>query len=316
MAEKVLITGGAGFIGSHIVDAYIEAGLQVVVVDNLSTGREANLNPQARFHHLDLRDPRLAEVFEREGPDYVNHHAALASVRLSMEAPKRDAEVNILGALNLLEACRHTGVKKVIYSSSGGVIYGEPIYLPTDETHPIRPLSIYGVSKYAIELYLYLYHQNYGLNYTALRYPNIYGPRQDPQGEAGVIAIFSQKMLLGEPMSIFGTGEQERDYLYVEDVARANLLALKAGDGGAYNLGWGVGVSVNEIFRRLKALTGYPGEPMYQPIRKGEVAKNYLLAARARKDLGWKPQIDLGEGLKRTVAYFRDSLGMDQRPSP
>mgnify|MGYP001614075798 CR=1 FL=1 len=307
MAEKVLITGGAGFIGSHLAEAYIQAGYDVVIIDNLSAGRRANLPSKACFYQLDIRDPLIPQVFLEERPAYVNHHAALASVRLSVEDPQKDAGVNILGTLNVLESCVKAGVKKVIYASSGGVIYGDPDHVPSEECDPVRPLCPYGVTKAAVEMYLHYYSQVHGLAYTTLRYPNIYGPRQDPQGEAGVIAIFARKMLRAEPISIFGSGEQERDYLYVGDVARANLLALKAGDGQAYNLGWGRGVSVTEVFQRLKALTRYPLDPTFQPARKGEVSKNYLSAAKIQRELGWQPRVDLQEGMRRTVAHLREN---------
>ena len=303
---KILVTGGAGFIGSHVVDALIERGHEVAVVDDLSTGKREHINPRARFYHLDIRDAQgLEEVFAAERPEIVNHQAARANVRESMEKPILYAEVNVIGSLNLLELSRKYGVEKFIYASTGGAVYGEPEYLPADEAHPINPLDPYGASKHFVEHYLYLYGVNYGLRYTILRYPNVYGPRQDPYGEAGVVAIFTGQMLRGEQAVINGSGEQERDFVYVGDVVEANLLALDRGDGGIYNLGWGFGTSVNEIFARLKEITGYEKEAVHGPPKKGEVFKICLDATKARRELGWVPRISLDEGLRMTVEYFK-----------
>ncbi|MCS6962458.1 NAD-dependent epimerase/dehydratase family protein [Thermoflexus sp.] len=306
---KCLVTGGAGFIGSHVVDALIKDGHEVVVVDNLSTGRRENLNPKARFYEIDIRSPALAEVFERERPEVVNHHAAQMSVRISMADPMYDAEVNVLGSLNLIRLSLQYGVKKFIYISSGGAVYGEPVYLPCDEDHPIRPLCPYGVTKFIVEQYLALFHQHYGLRYTVLRYPNVYGPRQDPNGEAGVVAIFIGRMLRGEPVVIHGTGEQMRDFVYVADVVAANQMALENGDAEVFNLGSGRGTTVNEIFRFLAAITGYRREPLYGPPKVGETFRIYLRADRVYQAWGWRPRVDLEEGLEQTVAFFRDRLG-------
>lgn len=304
---KILVTGGAGFIGSHVVDQFIEAGHDVVVVDNLSTGREKNLNPKARFYRVDIRDPELRKVFEIEKPEVVDHHAAQMNVRRSVADPIYDADVNVRGSVHLLELCREYGVRKMIYISSGGAVYGEPVYLPCDEEHPVRPLCPYGLTKYAFELYLYIYQQNYGIDYTVFRYPNVYGPRQDPLGEAGVIAIFTGQMLRGEPVTIYGTGDQVRDYVHVYDCARANMLALESGSGRVYNLGSGKGTTVNELFQRLKAITGYSGMPNYAPAKLGETFKIYLNAQRAKEELGWVPTISLEEGLRNTVEYTKQS---------
>lgn len=302
---KVLLTGGAGFIGSHVVDGLLENGYQVVVADNLSSGSPRNLNPRARFYELDICDPKLEEIFAQERPDYVNHHAAQIDVRHSVAEPIYDARVNILGSLNLLENSIRHEVKHFLYISSGGAVYGEPEYLPCDEEHPIRPLSPYGASKYAVELYLYLYRQNYGLNYSILRYPNVYGPRQDPHGEAGVVAIFSQRMLKGAQVIINGTGEQERDFVYIDDCVRANLAAMDKGDGQVYNLGSGFGTSINGIFAHLSGIAGYSREPAHGPPKRGEVFKIYLDAAKASRELDWGPSVTLEEGLARTVHYFQ-----------
>ena len=303
---RILVTGGAGFIGSHVVDALIEQGHEVAVVDDLSTGKREHLNPRARFYHLDIRDAKgLEEVFAAERPEIVNHQAARANVRESLEKPVLYAEVNVIGSLNLLELSRKYGVEKFIYASTGGAVYGEPEYLPADEAHPINPLDPYGASKHFVEHYLYLYGVNYGLRYTILRYPNVYGPRQDPYGEAGVVAIFTGQMLRGEQAVINGSGEQERDFVYVGDVVEANLLALDKGDGGIYNLGWGFGTSINEIFARLKEITGYEKEAVHGPPKKGEVFKICLDATKARREMGWVPRIGLDEGLRITVEYFK-----------
>jgi UDP-glucose 4-epimerase len=303
---KVLVTGGAGFIGSHVVDMYVANGYQVVVVDDLSTGRAVNLNPAAKFYRLDIRDPKLRQIFETERPDYVNHHAAQIDVRRSVAEPIFDADVNILGSINLIECARQYGVRRLIYISTGGAVYGEPEYLPCDENHPVNPICQYGASKHTVEHYLYMYKVNYGLDYTVLRYPNVYGPRQDPHGEAGVVAIFTGQMLRDEQVVINGDGEQERDFVYVEDCARANLLALQAEQGlGILNLGSGQGTTVNEIYRRLRELTGYRREAVYGPPKLGETRRIYLDASKARRELDWQPRISLAEGLERTVEYFR-----------
>jgi len=233
---KILVTGGAGFIGSTIVDLFIQEGHNVAVVDDLSTGHLKNLNPQARFYELDIRSPQLAEVFRSEKPEVVCHQAAKANVRESFELPLLYADVNVLGSLNILECCRTNRTRKVIYASTGGAVYGEPETLPVDELHPINPLDPYGASKHHVEHYLHLYHVNFGLDYTVLRYPNVFGPRQDPYGEAGVIAIFSVQMLKRDPVIINGSGEQERDFVHVSDVAQANLLALSKGGGKILNI--------------------------------------------------------------------------------
>ncbi|MDH7487808.1 MAG: NAD-dependent epimerase/dehydratase family protein [Anaerolineae bacterium] len=309
---KILVTGGAGFIGSHVVEAYLAAGHDVAVVDDLSTGRREYVPPQARFYHMDIRDPRLDEVFARERPEVVSHQAARANVRESLEKPLLYAEVNVLGSLNVLECCRRHGVRKVIYASTGGAVYGEPQTLPVAEDHPINPLDPYGASKHHVEHYLHLYQANFGIATTVLRYPNVYGPRQDPYGEAGVVAIFSGQMLRGDRPVINGSGEQERDFVYVSDVARANVLALGRGNGGIYNIGSGVGTSVNRIFELLAGLTGYAGPAVHGPPKQGEVFRVYLDARRAREELGWAPEVGLEEGLARTVAYSRETRFLEE----
>ncbi len=303
---KILVTGGAGFIASNVVDAYLEAGHQVVVVDNLSSGNRANLNPAVTLYEVDIRSDELLGVLEKERPEVVNHHAAHIDVRRSVADPMYDASINILGSINLLEACRKTGVRKVIYISSGGAMYGEPEYLPCDEKHPVKPLSPYGASKHTVEHYCFMYRENFGLSYTVLRYPNVYGPRQDPYGEAGVIAIFTERMLKGQPVTIFGTGEQERDFIFVGDCVSANLLALQGGDGREYNLGWGIPTTVNQIFKELKAATGYSLDANYGPAKTGETFRIYLDTARIRSELNWSPTVPLAEGLARTVQFFRE----------
>ena len=305
---RILVTGGAGFIGSHVVDALIERGHELAVVDDLSTGKHEHLNPQARFYHLDIRDAqRLEEVFAAERPAIVNHQAARANVRESMEKPALYAEVNVIGSLNLWELSRKYDIERLIYASTGGAVYGEPEYLPADEAHPINPLDPYGASKHFVEHYLYLYGVNYGLGYTSLRYANVYGPRQDPHGEAGVVAIFTGQMLeAGEPV-INGSGEQERDFVYVGDIAEANIQAMEGNGSQIYNIGSGVGTSISEIFARLKEITGYEKEAVHGPAKMGEVFKVYLDASKAEQELGWLPRVGLDEGMRMTVEYFRNA---------
>lgn len=302
---KVLVTGGAGFIGSHVVDQYLESGYDVVVVDDLSSGRASNLNAAATFYEVDVRSEALGEVFEKERPDVVNHHAAQIDVRRSITEPLLDAEINVLGSLRLLEYARQYEVQRVIYISTGGAVYGEPQYLPCDEDHPINPICQYGASKHIVEHYLYLYKHLYDLDYTVLRYPNVYGPRQDPHGEAGVVAIFTGQMLRGEQAHVNGDGKQERDFVYVGDCARANVLALEKARNGIYNLGWGYGTNINQIFDTLSEITHYDRPRVHRPAIAGETSRIYLSADKARRELGWEPQVRLEQGLEKTVEHFR-----------
>jgi UDP-glucose 4-epimerase len=306
---KIMVTGGAGFIASHVVDALIEDGHDVVVVDDLSRGRLEYINPKARFFQMDLTSPFLEQVFSEVKPELVNHHAARTSVNQSMTDPINDARVNILGSLNILQNCVKYGVKHIIYASTGGALYGEPKYLPCDEDHPINPLSPYGASKHAVEHYLYLFRTNWNLDYTILRYPNVYGPRQDPYGEAGVIAIFANRMCRNEEVTINGSGLQERDFLFIKDIVRANIIVTaRKGEGKVYNLGSGGSVSINTLFQTLKELSGYKIEPKYRPALKGEVFKIYLDTRRINEDLGWVPSIGFNEGLKATFEYYKQHL--------
>ena len=310
---KILVTGGAGFIGSHLTDRLLQLGHEVVVVDNLATGYRHNLNPRARFYEASLLDSSLGEIFQREQPDMVNHHAAQNDVRRSNTNPVFDAQHNIIGSIHLIQCCIEHGVKKVIYASSGGTVYGEPIYLPVDETHPIAPISPYGISKHSVEHYLFLAAANAGLNYTVLRYANIYGPRQHPHGGAGVVAIFVESMLKGIPPTIFGEGSSTRDYLFISDVVEANLLVLTGGDREIYHVSSGIEISLNELFCRLKqTLVSSLGcedivkmSPVYADPRPGEIHRIALNPEKIEKDLGWRSQTSLQDGLEQTVPYCR-----------
>lgn len=304
---NVLVTGGAGFIGSHLVDALVEKGYGVIVVDNLSSGKVSNLNSYALFYEQSVEDEEMMErIFSLHKPEYVFHLAAQASVAVSVREPSRDAKVNILGSLVLLEKSVKYGVKKFIFSSTGGAIYGEEVKVfPTPETEIPKPVSPYGIAKLCVEKYLEFFAREYGLKYTSLRYSNVYGPRQDPYGEAGVVAIFVERMLKDEPVLIYGDGEYVRDYVYVKDVVEANLLAMERGDNEVFNIGTGRGTTVNELFRMLKELTGYRRDPVYAPPRKGDVRKSVLDCRKAKEILGWEPKVSLEEGLAMTVEYFR-----------
>jgi UDP-glucose 4-epimerase len=303
---KVLVTGGAGFIGSHIVEACLAAGHEVVVVDDLSTGFERNVPAGVRLHRVDIRNGEaLGAVFAGERPEVVSHQAARANVRESFEKPVEYAEVNVCGSLNVLEQARRHGVRKIIYASTGGACYGEPEQVPVPETHPVNPLDPYGASKHHVEHYLFLYKANFGIDYTTLRYPNVYGPRQNPHGEAGVVAIFTGMMLAGRQPTIHGDGEQERDFVHGADVARANVLALERGSGEILNLGSGQGTSVNTIFALLAGATGFAGPKVHGPPKPGEVRRIFLDATRARASLGWTPAVGLREGIAGTVDFFR-----------
>jgi UDP-glucose 4-epimerase len=307
-AMKVLVTGGAGFIGSHLVDALIQRGHQVAVVDNLSTGRLENVNPAAAFYQVDISSPELERTFQKERPELLNHQAAQTVIQKSNEDPVFDAKQNILGSLNLILRCLRLGVKKIVYASSAG-IYGEPEYRPVDENHPVTPISYYGISKHTVEHYLQLCHIENSLSYTVLRYANVYGPRQSPKGEAGVVAIFANQMLQGERPTIFGKGDKTRDYVYVADVVTANILAMEKSVDGVYNIATGVETSDQEMFDLLVGLTGYEDNPHYAPVRKGEIYRICLDHSKAQKELSWQPQFLLKEGLTETVNYYRSMFG-------
>jgi UDP-glucose 4-epimerase len=303
---KILVTGGAGFVGSHVADRCLEAGHEVSVVDDLSTGRREQINPAARLHVADIRGPALHDVFLAEAPEAVVHLAAQPSVSRSVANPRLDADINVLGSINLLECSRRAGVRRVVYVSSGGAGYGETDVIPTPEEHSTRPLSPYGVSKVTAELYLACWEAIYGLHGIVLRLANVYGPRQDPHGEAGVIAIFTDRLLRGEPCIINGDGLQTRDFVYVGDVADAAVLALeKATVTGPVNIGTGVETSILTLFERLRAAAGGRGEVRHGAARPGEQRRSLLDASRARRVLGWVPRVTLDEGLRRTVASIR-----------
>lgn len=311
---KILVTGGAGFIGSHVADALVAAGHEVIVADDLSSGSAGNLNPRARFHRIDIGDPEVGRLFAQERPEVLCHHAAQIDVRRSVAAPDLDARINILGLLNLLEHGRRHGLRKVVFASTGGAIYGEQETFPAAETHRTAPLSPYGVAKLAGEHYLYFYWQTYSIQYVALRYANVYGPRQNPHGEAGVVAIFAEKLLRGEVPTINGDGKQTRDYIFVSDVVRGNLAALATDFCGAVNLGTGIETDVNTVFRQLKTLGGFDAPEQHGPPRPGEQRRSVIDNALARRVLGWQPTVSLAEGLKETLAYFRQRAGERRAP--
>jgi UDP-glucose 4-epimerase len=311
---RILVTGGAGFIGSHVADRFLDLGHEVAVLDDLSTGFRSLVDPRARVYEVDITDAEAVErVVADFAPEIVDHHAAQIDVRRSVDDPVFDARTNILGALHLLQACTRHAVRKLVYASTGGALYGEGRRLPATEEHPVNPEAPYGVSKHTLEHYLYLWRLLHGLDYTVLRYPNVYGPRQNPHGEAGVNAIFIGLMLVGKRPRIFGTGEQVRDYLYVGDVVEANERALGAGSGEIVNLGTGIGTSVNEIFRELKSILGFAGEPLYEAPRPGEIQRIYLDASRAKRVLDWEPRVRFRDGLERTVEWSRRTGGRPLR---
>jgi UDP-glucose 4-epimerase len=303
---KILITGGAGFIGSHLAEGFLQAGYQVVVVDNLSTGNLSNVSPQAAFHQMDIRSPEFMALVQAEQPHIISHHAAQMSVLASLRDPADDASNNILGSLNVLASAQAVGAH-LIFASSGGTVYGEPQQLPAPEDCPLLPLSPYGISKMTFEHYLRIS----AVPHTILRYANVYGPRQNPHGEAGVIAIFGQKMLQGQPTIIYGDGEQQRDFIYVQDVVAANLKVIESRKCGVYNIGTGQVTSVNELHHAMRQELPNAGLPTYTPAKTGEVYRNILDCRRAQQELGWQAQTDLASGLRATIAEMRGrySLG-------
>ena len=302
---RALVTGGAGFIGSHIVDGLIARGDDVSVVDDLSTGVRENVHPDARLHVLDIVSPQLADVMDKERPDVIFHEAAQMDVRRSVADPKFDATVNIMGSINLYENCLRTGVGKIIFASTGGAIYGEQDEFPATEEHAQRPLSPYGVTKLANERYLFYYHQVHGVPSVALRYANVYGPRQNPHGEAGVVAIFTTKLLNGETPTINGTGEQTRDYVYVGDVAAANIAALDFDGSDVFNVGTGKETDVNVLYGSIRQAVGSSVEARHGSAKAGEQMRSIVDWSKAHRVLGWSPAVSLGDGLVRTAEWFR-----------
>jgi UDP-glucose 4-epimerase len=310
MSMRIVVTGGAGFIGSHIVDAYIAAGHDVVALDNLWShggGRREHLNPRASFVHMDIRDEAVKRIFLDFKPDVVCHHAAQHSVAISSRDPQYDANVNVIGTLNLLDAAVACGSRKVIFASSAAT-YGEGVTMPADESSPQVPISPYGITKMVAEHYLRFYQAEHGLEYTVFRYGNVYGPRQDPSGEAGVIAIFIGKFLAGEGIRIDWDGEQTRDYVFVRDVVNANLAALTRGTNDVFVIGTGAKTSVNQIYRSLVEVSGREAPVTRAPRRAGDAREIYFNPAKAAAQLGWRAEVDLGTGMRETYAYFRDRV--------
>jgi UDP-glucose 4-epimerase len=303
---NILLTGGAGFIGSHIADAYLAAGHRVTIIDNLSTGRRTNIPATAAFVEADIRDPEaVRHVFAASRFDLVNHHAAQMDIRRSVADPVYDASVNVLGVLTLLQECVRTGVSRMVFASSGGAVYGEQSAFPADESHSTHPISPYGVAKLTTEQYLFYYHTVFGLDAVCLRYANVFGPRQNPEGEAGVVAIFANKMFAGQEPVINGDGLQSRDYVFVSDVVRANIMVSGATGFQVFNIGTGRETDVNQIFHGVRAAVGSACPEKHGEAKKGEQRRSVLSHDRIRKAFGWQPMVTLEEGLRTTVDFFR-----------
>ncbi len=302
---NILVTGGAGFIGSQIADEYEKLGHKVIIADNMSTGVKEFINPKAEFYEIDIRDEKIGEIFKKHKIDIINHHAAQIDLRKSVSDPKFDVDVNIVGSINLLQHAIENNVKKFIFASTGGAIYGEHDYFPADEKHPTRPYAPYGINKNTIEKYLFYYNHVYGLNYIVFRYANVYGPRQNPFGECGVVAIFTDKMLKNICPVINGDGEQTRDYVYVQDVVDANVLALDANGPVIYNIGTGVETSVNYIFNKVNEYAVTKFKENHGPAKKGEQLRSVLSSEKIKNELGWNPEVNMDEGLKLTIEYFK-----------
>jgi UDP-glucose 4-epimerase len=302
---KILVTGGAGFIGSHLVDALIKRGHKVVVIDNLSTGKRENINKKAKFYKIDICSPKIGEIFKKEKPEIVFHFAAQINVRKSIENPLKDAKTNILGSLNVLENCKKYKIKKIIFASSAGV-YGEAKILPTPEDHPVNPDSPYRIAKLTIENYLKFYKENFGLKFISLRFSNVYGPRQDPRGEAGVVAIFINKLLKGERPTIFGNGNQTRDFIFVEDAVSACLKAMEyKGKKEIFNIGTGIETSINELYKIISKLLKTKLKPKYAPGKPGDLKRSCLDISLAKRELEWKPKYNLEKGLQKTIQNLK-----------
>lgn len=305
---KILVTGGAGFIASQISDAFIEAGHDVVILDDLSTGFEKNINTKAKFVKMNIRAPEIEKLFKKEKFDIVNHHAAQMDVRKSVADPAFDANINIIGTINLLQNSVKHGIKKFMFASTGGAVYGEQLFFPANESHQTNPVSPYGISKLSVEKYLFYYQNEYGLNSTILRYANIYGPRQNPFGEAGVVSIFCNKMLNGEQTIINGEGKQTRDYVYVKDIVKANLLTLTDEKSSVYNVGTGIETDVNELFSMMNEIIGNGQVEKHGPAAPGEQMRSVITSDKLFENLNWKPSTSLNDGLKHTVSFFQNNL--------
>jgi UDP-glucose 4-epimerase len=301
---KILVTGGAGFIGSNIVDMLVENNFEVCIVDNLSHGKEENVNSKAKLYRVDIRDESIIQVFKEEKPDIVIHNAAQISVPNSIKDPMDDASINIMGTINIIEAARISGVKKIIYPASAA-IFGEPEYLPVDEKHPLNMISPYGITKHTVEHYLYVYKQLYNIDYTVLRYSNVYGPRQDSSGEGGVVSIFCEKLLKNEIPNIHGDGEQIRDFVYVKDVAKANLIAIKSNKNGIYNVCTNLKTTVNSLFYCISKVLNKEVKPSYISERDGDIRYSYMSYDKINGELGWKPEVSLEQGIKETLNYYK-----------
>ena len=308
---KIVVTGGAGFIGSHIVDGLLQREHEVHIIDDMSSGKPENLNPNAIFHQIDIRDAQIETLWEKEQFEVMFHQAAQMDVRRSVADPQYDASVNVQGFLNLMEAGRKNGLKKVIFASTGGAIYGDPEVVPQPENHPLRPLSPYGITKLVSEHYLNFYHLTHGINYVVLRYANVYGPRQNPHGEAGVVAIFTEKMLRGEACFINGEGLQTRDYVYVKDVAKANMLALDYPECDVFNVGTSIETNVIELFRLIKHFTGSNTPENHLPAKAGEQMRSVVDTRKLEENTGWKQHYDLKIGLSETVGWFKNKVSKD-----
>jgi UDP-glucose 4-epimerase len=312
---RIMVTGGAGFIGSHTVDALVASGAdEIAVLDDLSTGKRKQVNAKAALYQIDLRDAvAVASVVEKVRPEVIFHLAAQMDVRRSVADPAFDAQVNVVGFVNLMESARKHGLERVVFSSTGGAIYGEQDEFPCTEDHPKRPVSPYGVAKLATEAYLFFYKVEYGIDYLALRFGNVYGPRQDPHGEAGVVAIFCGRLLDGKPVTIYGDGTQTRDYVYVGDVVRAVIAAGKSSASGlAINIGTGLETNVNDLYSTLASIADFPTKAEHASARPGEQKRSVISPARAQKELGWRPEKKLADGLEETYKYFKNQR---DRPS-
>lgn len=304
--SKILVTGGAGFIGSHLTDRLIENGHKVLIIDNLSTGFKEHINPQAKFFQMDIRSAAIGKVIEKEQPTAVYHLAAQVDVRKSLEDPSLDVEINISGSINLLKSCLKHKVQKVIFASTGGAIYGEQEYFPADERHPVFPISPYGVAKLTMEKYLHCFYENFGLNYVCLRLANVYGPRQNPKGDQGVVAIFCGKLLSGEQVTIYGDGMQTRDYVYVDDVVDAFVSALDYPKSEVFNIGTAIETNVNQLYEMLAGKVNSNSNMIYGPERLGEQKRSVIDFAKAKKELNWEPKVNLEEGLEKTLEYYQN----------